>query len=388
MINNQTNSFNFTLLLIIKNELSMGKSISVILILLFVSFFFNFCSTQKGKVNTKTIRGVVDTVGFAHLNWQMDSIMQRIDRLNKNDLKRTEQPEGTIWKAAVCPHDDYKYAGWLYESVLKNIKAKTIILFGVAHKARKFNLKNQIVFDSFDSWSGPYGRVKISALRDSILNKLPEDIYVVHDSMETLEHSVEAIIPFLQYHNRNVEIISILVPYMSYYRMNLISENLANAVSAIMNENNLKLGKDVALISSSDAVHYGDEEWGGKNYAPYGTDSSGNAKAIAYEQEIIKTCFDGEMSPEKTAKFYSYTVSPDNFREYKWTWCGRYSIPFGLLTVIKLQSLLNNSKLTGIPVAYATSITQKHLKVDDLRMGQTAVATPHHWVGYPAIGFK
>jgi hypothetical protein len=50
---------------------------------------------------------------------------------------------------------------------------------------------------------------------------------------------------------------------------------------------------------------------------------------------------------------------------------------------------LEGSKvLTGVPVAYSTSITQPHLKVDDLKMGQTGIATAHHWVGYPAIGFK
>ena len=318
----------------------------------------------------------------------MDSVMQRIKKMNKDDLKRTEQPEGTVWKAAVCPHDDYKYAGWLYEAVLKNIKAKTIILFGVAHKARKFNLESQIIFDSFDLWHGPYGPVKVSPLRDLIINQLPKDIYVVHDSMQSLEHSVEAIIPFLQYHNRNLEIISILVPYMNYKRMNMISEILAKIISEVMEMNNLRLGEDVALISSSDAVHYGDEEWGGKNYAPYGTDSIGNTQAVKYELEIIKTCFNGELTLEKIAQFYSFTINPDDFREYKWTWCGRYSIPFGLLTANKLQWQLNNSKLTGFPVAYATSITQKHLKVEDLGMGQTAVATSHHWVGYPAIGFN
>ncbi|NTW53396.1 MAG: AmmeMemoRadiSam system protein B, partial [Chlorobaculum sp.] len=40
------------------------------------------------------------------------------------------------------------------------------------------------------------------------------------------------------------------------------------------------------------------------------------------------------------------------------------------------------------PVGYATSISQPHLKVDDLGMGQTAIATLRHWVGYPAIGFR
>lgn len=36
----------------------------------------------------------------------------------------------------------------------------------------------------------------------------------------------------------------------------------------------------------------------------------------------------------------------------------------------------------------ATSITQPHLNVDDLGMGRTAIASPRHWVGYAAVGFR
>jgi predicted class III extradiol MEMO1 family dioxygenase len=41
------------------------------------------------------------------------------------------------WKAAISPHDDYKYAGRLYYESLKGINANTIILM-VLHIARNF----------------------------------------------------------------------------------------------------------------------------------------------------------------------------------------------------------------------------------------------------------
>jgi len=334
------------------------------------------------------IRGLADTVGFAHLDWQMDSVMARIRALSHDDLVRTQQAAGTVWKTAICPHDDYTYTGWLYPAVLRNIKAHTVIIFGVAHKASLFNLESQLVFDSYRSWSGPYGAVQVSPLRDEIIGQLPRGMAVVHDSMETVEHSVEALIPFLQYQDPNVEIISILVPYMDFRRMQEISESLAGALFTIMKKENLRWGEDIALLITSDAVHYGDEDWGGKNYAPFGTDSVGNAQAMSHEREIIRTCFEGNLNEEKVARFFDYTVDSGNFREYKWTWCGRYSIPLGLLTSLYLQSLQSGGTLEGVPVAYATSISQAHIKVDDLRMGRTAIATTRHWVGYPAIGFK
>jgi MEMO1 family protein len=341
---------------------------------------------QQGPGNLK--RGLADTVGFAHLDWQMDSVMSRIEMYHQADLTSSQQAPGTVWRTAICPHDDYTYAGWLYPAVLRDIKAKTVIIFGVAHKARLFGLENQLVFDSFQSWSGPYGAVQVSPLRDEIISLLPGDMAVVNDSMESMEHSVEALLPFLQFQDPDIEIISILVPYMDYKRMQRISQQLASALNKIMREQNLKWGEDMALIISSDAVHYGDEGWGGVNYARYGTDSLGNAQAVAYDREIIRNCFEGELTWEKIARFNNYTVDQENFREYKWTWCGRYSIPMGLLTSLYLQSLQDSRPITGIPVGYATSISQQHLKVSDLRMGETAIATKRHWVGYPAIGFK
>lgn len=348
-----------------------------------------FCTSLPGQSGSGlSIRGWADTVGFAHLDWQMDSVMHRIQALSHKDLIRARQDEGTIWKTAICPHDDYTYAGWLYPAVLRNIKAHTVILFGVAHKASQFQLENQLVFDSFAAWHGPYGEVKVSSLRDEIISQLPGEMAVVHDSMESVEHSVEALIPFLQYQDRNLEIVSILVPYMEYTRMQEVSRHLAGALFTIMREKNLHWGEDIALVITSDAVHYGNEEWGGMNYAPYGTDNTGNARAVSHEREIIRTCFEGELTGEKIKRFFTYTVDPDDFRKYRWTWCGRYSIPVGLLTSLSLQSLQAVSTLEGVPIAYATSISQPHLKVDDLRMGRTAIATSRHWVGYPAIGFR
>ena len=335
-----------------------------------------------------TIRGVVDTVGFAHLAWQMDSIVTRMHALNQEQLIHATQPAGTVWKTAICPHDDYTYAGWLYEAVLKNLTAKTVILFGVAHKARLFHLENRLVFDSYPAWHGPYGPVKVSPLREQIFSQMPEEMVVRHDSMQTVEHSVEALIPFLQHQKRDVEIVSILVPYMPLDRMESIGQELATVLAAIMAEQHLRWGEDIALVISSDAVHYGDEDWGGSNYAPYGTDSAGNAQAVAHEHEIIESCFTGDLSREQIARFVEYTVSPDNYKDYRWTWCGRYAIPLGLMTALHLQALEQGSPLTGVPVGYATSITQSQIKVDDLRMGRTGIATPRHWVGYPAIGFK
>jgi len=92
----------------------------------------------------------------------MDSVMNRIFTIQGQKIldswKRNNVDKKTMWKAAICPHDDYCYAGWLYPVVLRNIKASTVILIGVAHKAKKFGLEDKIIFDDLTSGLNPMGR--------------------------------------------------------------------------------------------------------------------------------------------------------------------------------------------------------------------------------------
>lgn len=233
------------------------------------------CACNQQKETGKHIRPLADTVGFAQYGWQMDSVMRRIETgVGQNETVSAFHKEGDP-KVVISPHDDYSYVGKLYPFALQGIKAKTVILFGVAHKAKLMDLKNQIIFDSYEVWKGPYGPVKVSEIREAIIENLPAELFRVNDSMQRMEHSVEAIIPFLQYFNRNVEIVSILVPYMSFDRMQEISVPLSMAIRKATVDKGMVLGKDFAIIISTDAVHYGDEDWGGKNFAFYGTDSAG-----------------------------------------------------------------------------------------------------------------
>lgn len=332
----------------------------------------------RGQVDkTVSIRPPLDSIGFAVTESQMDIVISRLDM---DSLPSFTEP----WKVVISPHDDYQYVNNIYPALLKNVRAGTVILFGVAHRAAELGLEDSLVFDNFDNWSGPYGNVKVSELRKEIINNLEPGIYTVNDSMHRIEHSLESMIPFLQYFNRNVEIVPILVPYMSPERMKIVGNELAAAIEKVTTERSLNFGSDISIVITSDAVHYGNEEWGGKDYAWFGCDDAGNQKAIDREYEIIENCLTGELTEERIALFSSYTLSMDNYREYKWSWCGRYSIPVGLYTALYMENIdLPEGKL----VAYSTSILNDHVDFRDIGMGITAIATDCHWVGYPAIGF-
>ena len=358
----------------------MDKSIlSIILIIvLLISLICSECM-ESVKPKTEKVRPLKDTIGFAQYSWQMDSLMAKLDR------KGWKKTEGLPWKMAICPHDDYTYVGTLYPEILQNIKASNLILIGVAHKAAQLGIEDSLVFDSYTHWKGPWKNLTVSPVRQELYNLLANKYAIINDTLQKIEHSVEAMIPFLQYFNKNISIVSILVPTMSPERMEKCGKALANAIKSVAEKHGWTWGSDYAIVVTTDAVHYGNEDWGGVDRAYYGCDQKGNAKALDHEAEIIKNCLQDDVTLERIRQFSAYTLDSNNYREYIWTWCGRYSVPVALYT----SYYLNNSKpIYGELIGYSTSITSKHISVDDIRMGRTAIATDCHWVGYAAIGYK
>jgi MEMO1 family protein len=337
------------------------------------------CHNEEMSKKMQKIRPLKDTVGFAQYSWQMDSLMARIDR--SGWMKKSGMP----WKMVICPHDDYTYVGKLYPELLQNVTANNLILIGVAHKARQLGIEDSLVFDSYASWKGPWKNISVSPVRGEIYNLLAKKFAIINDTLQKVEHSVEALIPFLQYFNRNITIVSILVPAMNPDRMEACGKALADAIRTVAKNHRWEWGNDFAIVSTTDAVHYGTDDWGGVNRANFGCDDKGNLKAREHESGIIDSCLKGEILPEKIRLFSNYTLDPENFREYKWTWCGRYSVPVALYTSYYLN---NNKILSGELVGYSTSITSAHIPVDDIGMGRTAIATNCHWVGYAAIGYR
>lgn len=343
---------------------------------------------KRNELNS-SVRPPVDTVGFAQYSWQLDSVLARITRLQSDKLSQAQSAFDTsaVFRVAISPHDDYAYVGYLYPALFQHVRSDVVVMFGVGHKARNFNLEDKIVFGTYRRWKSPEGSVKISDLQRSIMKKLPEDMYVVNDSMHGVEHSLEALVPFLQHHNPDVEIIPVIVPYMPFSRMEEIASSLAVAIEQTMKKAGLAWGPGWSVVISTDAVHYGNEDWGGSNYDRFGVDSAGYHQAVDYEENIMNTMLAGVLTPEKIHEFSSCTVSDSDYHQYKWTWCGRYAVPLGLLTAYDI-SVSTGETLTGIPVGYSTSIAGEPLPVTDIGMGNTAPARLTHWVGYAAVGYK
>lgn len=336
---------------------------------------------QRNTQSKSHTRHIEDTLGFAQYPWQLDSIISRMDDSDKLAVS-------TTYKAAISPHDDYGYIGGLYYKTLSGIKAHTIVLVGVAHRARNFELQDKIIFGSFDAWDAPQGPIKVSPLRNQLLKNLNQETYVVHDSMMQLEHSLEAITPFLQKMNPEVEIIPLLVPYNTFEAMDTFSTDLAQGLHSLMEAQDLSYGDDVAIVISNDAIHYGSTGWGSDTLAPFGTDSLGTSKARQKDLDLINNVLKGDLSTEKIKAFNELTIMPDDYKAYQWTWCGRYSTPFGLLTANKLNMLTYNQPLKGTFIDWRSSIHNSHIDVSDIGMGHTAPASNTHWVAYVGMGYE
>jgi AmmeMemoRadiSam system protein B len=338
------------------------------------------------------MRGQMDAVGYVTTAAQMDSVLAQSRALaaaRAQELAAKGVAADAAFAAAVCPHDDYYYASRLYALVTPHIRAKTVILFGVFHKAKAFAWRDKLVFDSFEKWRGPYGPVAVSSLRSDLIAKLPQDDFVVNNDMQQVEHSVEGIVPWLQANNRDVEIVSILVPYMSWETITKLSADVSSALAAIMKERGLVLGHDVAIISSSDAVHYGDAGWGGSNHAEFGTTPEGYEKAVARDRKMMESNLSGAVREPALREFLYACVDQNEVTQYKITWCGRFSIPFGLSVASRVNTALTGAPLKGTVLDYGTSLSEVSLDLDKIPgLGTTAPNNLHHWVGYPAIGYR
>jgi len=342
---------------------------------------------------TAGLRGLADPVGFATSAAQMDAVLTQAralaDPRDRALAAHYAWTPDTAFAAAVCPHDDYAYAARLYSLVVPHLRARTVFVFGVFHKARVFDCRDRLVFDSFDAWRGPYGPVTVSPVRDALLARLPSDDVLVDDAMQTVEHSVEGIVPWLAAEDREVEIVPILVPAMNWSTLDRLAGAVAEALAAILRDKGWCLGADVAIIASSDAVHYGDTGWGGQNFADFGTDIEGYRKAVERDRKLASSTLAGPLRRERLRTFLYTCVDRDDLTRYKVSWCGRFSVPCALNIASRLSETLDGRTLEGTLLDYGTSVGEASLDLDAPEgLGTTAPNNLHHWVGYAALGYR
>ncbi len=329
---------------------------------------------------TCQIRPVRDDVGFG---WKADSMKILVDY-----LAATEQEifQSDKLVAAISPHDDYLLAGRLYYPLFKSIRTKEVVIFGVTHGTVHQEVKgldSVLILDDYDLWPGVLKPIHVSPLREHIKKNLKPAYFVVNSHAHQLEHSIEALLPFLQYFNPEVKITPIMVAPMPLDRMKEITIELARVIANYMKEKKLVAGRDIFFLISADGNHYGKDF----NNLAFGEGQAAWEKARVFDEKLIDSYMTGIIDEQKiadlTGEFWGKT-----YLDYKNSyWCGKYSIPFGLLTTEKIIEETTGRKLKGELIRYSDSYSEGALPLRKIGLGTTAPFSLRHWVSYAAIGY-
>jgi len=326
------------------------------------------------------VRGRIDSTGYALRATQMAKVWELSGLPPPPDSMGTAPAPGVA--AVICPHDDFSYAGRVYRRVLPLVTARTVVLIGVFHGYRKFGEHDRLIFDPYREWTAPDGPVPVSPLREALLARLPHADWVQDTVAHDAEHSLEPLVCWLRHIRPDVEIVPIIVPAAHFDRLRTLADHLGTALLAEIAARGLRLGADVAIAISADGIHYGPDfaqaAFGDGGLAAY-------EQAVAKDRSLLLGPLSGPLTIEKIRSLYETFVDPDHPDTYRWTWCGRFSVPLGLLTLERLAR--GRGGASGHPVAYATSVGGPGLDLRAVGMSPTAPSTLYHFVGYPGVVF-
>lgn len=326
------------------------------------------------------IRPVRDDVGFC---WNPEIMQKLVDYLESQE-KESFEAEGLV--AAISPHDDYLYAGRVYYPLFKILRAEEVVIFGVTHGTVRNeiqNLQNILILDEYRYWPGLKEPVFVSGLREYLKERLDETVFITSNRAHEIEHSIEALVPFLQYFNPEVAITPIMVTPMPFERMEEVSAELAEEIAGYMQEKGLAAGTDIFFLISSDGNHYGKDF----DNSPFGEGEKAWKTAIQLDRRLIGTYLTGIMNSRKV-KGLTQELWGETYLDYRNTyWCGKYSVPFGLLAVEKIMALTLNRKIDGRLFRFSDTYSEGVLPLKKTGMGITAPFSLRHWVSFFSIGY-
>lgn len=327
------------------------------------------------------VRPVRDDVGFCWQRPQMQRLMEMLSRTGR----RGSPLHGLV--AGISPHDDYLYAGPVYYPLFRDLRTREAVIFGVTHGTVRKEINDPhgiLILDEFRAWSGLSAEVGISPLREWIKGHLAKDDFIVSNQAHGLEHSIEALVPFLQYNNPGIRITPIMVTAMPWERMEELSERLAAALAGYIREKKLQLGRDIFFLISADANHYGRDF----SNIPYGEDENAHARGTGRDRDIARAVVNGTLDSQKILQL-TKELWGATYLEYRDTyWCGKYDIPFGLLAISKAVKKTTGQNLEGNLSLYSDTYSLGVLPLKKAGFGITAPFSLKHWVGFFSAGFS
>lgn len=331
-------------------------------------------------VHAQDIRPIRDDIGFC---WQRPQMARLMALLAEGET--AADGEGLV--AAISAHDDYLYAGRVYYPLFADLRTREAVIFGVTHGTVRKEIgdpKGILILDEFPAWTGLGGPVAVSPLRERIKKELAKDDFIVSNKAHALEHSIEALIPFLQYNNPDIRITPIMVTAMPFARMEELAGRLAAVLAGYIRENDLRPGRDIVFLVSADANHYGRDF----DNVPFGEDEKAHALGIENDRRIAAGLTAGTLSDGKIRQL-TRELWGATYLDYGGSyWCGKYDIPFGLLAIDRTVRLVTRRGLKGELLRYADTYSEGVLPLKKPGFGITAPFSPKHWVGFFSAAFR
>ncbi len=326
------------------------------------------------------LRGQRDATGFASSREQMEAVWAAsLDAPAPRELG--PEPTGPVL-GAVCPHDDYLLAARVYRRVIPLVTARTVVIVGTFHRYKAFDFRGRVVLDGRKAWRSPHGPIAVSPLSSGLAEALGDGAATsaeLHDA----EHSIEAVAYWLKARRADLEIIPVLAPAGPFERVAELAEATGRALARLASEAGLEPGRDLAVVVSSDAVHYGEDF----SHAPFGVGAAAHARAVERDVGILTGPLSGPIGLGGARAFLETVTNPANSDEYLIPWCGRFAIPYGSLTLAALSDALGLGGIRGYPLAYATTAESPELPLRSTGLGTTGPADHSHFVGLPALAY-
>ncbi len=229
-----------------------------------------FCCTGDGVTEEKKVRAYLTTMA-----WYPDSAPE-LKELLDGFFKKTKA-HGYTGKVVglISPHAGLSHSGLCAASGFKQLAGRKdierVILLGVSHRSGFYGA----AVGDFTHESTPLGLIEVDT---EITGKLAKErLFKKDNALMQKEHSLENVLPFLQYmmneqKNTGYKIVSILFSHMT--------EKDVQKAAVIINK---YVTDKTLLIASSDFTHYGSNY----GYVPFVKDIKNNLTAL--DTGMIKT---------------------------------------------------------------------------------------------------
>lgn len=145
---------------------------------------------------------------------------------------------------AVCPHAGYPYSGPTAGKVLARVAIpRRVILLGPNHRGAGA----PVALMSRGQWLTPLGRVDLDPeLGAAVLQACP--LAVEDEEAHRFEHSLEVMVPFLQYLRKDLLLTPLCLGWLDYEQCAELGRGLASVIRLI--------GEPVLIVASTDMTHY------------------------------------------------------------------------------------------------------------------------------------